>query len=618
MTRKVTIKGVLAFILVLLFAALVIAVAREAVVASQVSSVAAFHELQGIQGADTTQNVAQQKKAKKSGKVAEAKELDEIRRQKVALFKVIATAQETQRLYYQANEKGQDASNLRGELEKQIPEARSALETLKALTDKEVALLQAIGGDESAIYVAKSFYTAMETTVKSLQLEELDESQMALLEKNIRVEGQNAIATAHHMARKLETNELDSDEKDTLDKEVVVPGEKAVKGLGDVLSNLPQIIWASLQGLSESTNLVNRAMDRYGSSQNGLEQMMHDLTYNQGMFNRKNMSQHQQRMDAIGAGVHQFLGTYSPFIKTVGERIGKSTDTDAMGYGDDIIIRFADSKGRLYIVEEDDNMRVIVDKMLTRWDSDEHEVRTMVIYEYNDMGVERVVEDFKRFASDAERYVREARIIYIHKGYRPGIWKSFLYEINFQDENGRQLYHYSSQQVPAGEYIHRKSWDSKILETVMVISPPKYKGASMRKPGETDLSQKKTKKSERPAHKETPPKASGSPKSEIHPPSEGEEFLDTLPVDAATVEAIKEEHRRGIESFNAKKYDLAVRQFGRAAKMSDANHLDAYWAALAAHHAKNRSAAEEWLKHCLVSKSDYPPALAMKKALKLK
>jgi len=79
-----------------------------------------------------------------------------------------------------------------------------------------------------------------------------------------------------------------------------------------------------------------------------------------------------------------------------------------------------------------------------------------------------------------------------------------------------------------------------------------------------------------------------------------------------------EDHNKGIENFNAGKYALALRQFSRAAKLSDDNYLDAYWAALAAHHAKNVNATKEWLNFCLNIKKDYVPALNMKNALKLK
>ncbi|MDR1978903.1 MAG: hypothetical protein LBQ42_09245 [Synergistaceae bacterium] len=620
MTRRSTIKWGIAILLVLLLAALVVAVAREAIVASQVSNTASFHELQGIQGADTTQNVAQQKKAKQEGKEVESKELGEIRRRKVEHFRVISAAQEVQNRYYSANEKGQDASALRGELERRIPEARASLAELKTLTDREVALLQAIGGDESAIYIVKSFYKAMETAVNTLQLDELTDQQVAAREKDIQVAGNSAVATAHQMARRFDADEMEPEEKAVLDRDVVEPGEKAVKGLGDVLSNLPQIIGIALEGFK----MIDDAT-RFYNNRGGLEQMMHDLVYAQGMFSRKRMSQFQRRMDSIGAGAHQFLGTYSPFVKTVGRSIGRETDLDPMGYGEDIIIRFADAGGKFYIVKEDDHMRATISKQLTNWDANEHEVRTMIIYEYDDAGVEQVAEDFKRFAPgfDFESYIRNSRVIYIYKGYRPSVWKSFLYEINFQDSEGRERYHYRAQGIPKGEYIHRNSWDSVILKTIAVVSPPKNKSSLIGGPGSSPI------KDERPPSRREEPKrakerekpskpAAPSRKGSIQPPAEGVETLRGLNADEAAKAAVVEEHEKALENFNAGKYELAVRQFGRAAKMIDGNYLDAYWTALAAHNAKNNAAVKEWLDRCLQIKKDYMPALEMKKALKLK
>ncbi|MDR2137264.1 MAG: hypothetical protein LBO68_03145 [Synergistaceae bacterium] len=628
-TRKAVLKWVVAVVLVFLLAALVVAIARDSLVASQVSNTASFHELQGIQGADTTQNVAEQKKAKKAGKTAEAKELGEIRRQKVAHFQIISAAQATQNRYYEANTSGTDASGLRSELERRIPEARASLVELKALTDRELALLKTIGGDEAAFYIVKAFYKAMETAVNSLQLDELTDQQVEARRRDIDLEGKSAIATAHQMARRFDAEEMETDEKAVLDQDVVVPGEQAVKGLGDVLSKMPQIIWATVQGALESYDFANKALQHYDNSKGGLEQMMHDLAYGQGMFNRNAMNQHQKRMDVIGAGVHQFLETYSPFVKTVGHSIGREADVNALGYGEDIIIRFADLKGRLYIVREDEHMRVLVDKLQTKWDSDEHEVRSMIIYEYDDAGVESVVEDFKRFAPGFDRYLRNARIAYVYKGYRPSIWKSFLYEVNFQNADGQEQGHYRAEGIPKGEYIHRRSWDDNILRTILAVSPPKNPNAIAGKPGWTSGGGKKNDGKKPARNAETPRKKkeeakkpsrppTSSKKGTIQPPSEGVETLEAMNADKATKSAILEEHNRGLENFNAGKYELALRQFGRAAKMHEENYLDAYWAALAAHNAKNTSAVKEWLDRCLQIKKDYLPALEMKKALKLK
>ncbi|MDR2527950.1 MAG: hypothetical protein LBD04_02885 [Synergistaceae bacterium] len=627
MRLRSTVKWALVVLLLLLFAALVVATAREAVVASNVSNTAAFHELSGIQGADTTQNVAQQKKVMDAGKEAEAKELAEIRQKKVGHFRVISAAQEAQNNYYKANTEGGDISARRAELEQRIPEARGSLEEVRLLTDREVAILEELGNSEAAISIARSFYKALETTVNTLQVEDLTEQQMEEREKNIRIAGNSAIATAHNMARGFRQNDMNEEEKTTLDKDVVEPGEKAVKGLGSVLTNMPQIIWASFQGLSESYNVATQALKSYQNAQGGLGQMLHDLSYNQGMFSRGNMSAYQKRLDAFSAGVQQFLGTYSPFVKTVGQSIGRQANLDAMGYGENVVIRFADAYSRLYVVSENDHMRVLVDKTRTQWGDGDHEVRTMIIYEYDDEGVEDAVEDIEQFAPGFSRYIRDSRIVYIYRGYRPSVWKAFLYEINFQDANGQERYHYSDPTIPKGDFIRRHSWDSEVLEKIAVLTPPKDPSVFRGRFGDRVVPKKGGENTATPAGDKKPKKETPKPgakpskvskKGSIQPPTEGVELFNGFDLDEAQKSALVEEHNKGVENYNAGKYAIAARQFGRAASMHKENHLDAYWAALAAHNAKNKAGAKEWLDRCVGIKGDYLPALEMKKALGLK
>ncbi|GHS93121.1 hypothetical protein AGMMS50276_02680 [Synergistales bacterium] len=627
--------------LVLAFATLAIAAAvLDAMVTSSVSTEAGVYELQGIQGADTTQNIATQKIARKAGKTAEEKELGMINARKVEIHRIISAAQNAQTNYYNAKSNNADTSSLRSDLERRIPEARAVLVELKTLTDRQLDILRTIGSDEGSVYIVKTFYTSMETVVNTLQLDDLTEQQLDARTKNIEIAGNGAIATAHNMARKFDANDMSEEEKAILDQEVVEPGEKAIKGMGDILSHLPQIIWVSVQGMSEGVNMLNEALNRYNKNNGGMAQMMHDLSYGQGMFNRRNMDQFQKRLDNIGAGVQKFLGTYSPFVKTVGNSIGRNADVDAMGYGDNIVIRFADPRGRLYILKEDEHMRLIADKLMTKWSDDEHEVRTMIIFEYDDQGVESVIQSINSFAPGFERYIRESRIIYCYKGYRPTVWKSFLYEMNFQNSDGQEKYHYTAQGDPKGEWIKKKSLDETILETIFAMSPPKDKSI-MVKPGESQAPGAKPRDSkprDSKPQQSKPQSSSGgarndnvsskpsspskpaalSKKGKIEPPTEGNEVIESLNVDAAAKAAIIEERAKAVENFNAGKYDLALRQFSRAAKLAGDNYLDAYWAALSAHKAKNNSALQEWLTQCLKIKNDYVPALEMKKALKLK
>ncbi|GHV49032.1 hypothetical protein FACS1894204_13540 [Synergistales bacterium] len=146
MTRKV-ISWAMAVLLVLLLSALVIAAVNEVLIASETSGNASLYELQGIQGADSTQNVASRKKARKAGKVAEEQELDTIQARKVQINLIVNTAQNVQKEYYSAKSNNLDSSSLRSDLERRIPEARSAFAEYKTLTERQLAILKSFGGD---------------------------------------------------------------------------------------------------------------------------------------------------------------------------------------------------------------------------------------------------------------------------------------------------------------------------------------------------------------------------------------------------------------------------------------------------------------------------------------
>jgi hypothetical protein len=331
----------------------------------------------------------------------------------------------------------------------------------------------------------------------------------------------------------------------------------------------------------------------------------------------------------------------------VGRSIGRQTDTD-MGYAGGVVIRFADPKGRFYIIKDDiegQHMRVMVDKLQTRWQGDsDHEVRTMLVFEYDAAGVGQVVELFREFAPGFERILQQARVVYVYKAYRPSTWKSFTIEISFQDSEGREFQQFAAQQLK-GVDIRRKSLDSTILRTIAAVVPPKdrtvlqwlwertgdvpdRRQSERRGGGGSQGSPRREARGQRAAASTAagtaevkavkPAKATVSKKGSIQPPTEGAEVLMALNVDDASRRAIVEEHEKAVANFGAGKYDLALRQFGRAAKMAEGNYLDAYWAALSAHKAKNNAGVKEWLNRCLQIKKDYIPALEMKKALKLK
>jgi hypothetical protein len=278
-------------------------------------------------------------------------------------------------------------------------------------------------------------------------------------------------------------------------------------------------------------------------------------------------------------------------------------------------------------------------------DDNSHEVRTMLIFEYDAAGVDQVVQLFRQFAPGFEQILRQARIVYVYKAYRPSIWKSFTVEISFQDAEGREFQQFVAQQLK-GVDIRRGSLDSTILRTIAAVVPPKDRDVlrwlwertgdvperrqSERRSGGSSSQSSPKREAKRP--QETAPTAAGtveaktrkpagptvSKKGLIQIPTEGVEVLNALNVDGASKRAVLEEHEKAVSNFEAGKYDLALRQFGRAAKMADGNYLDAYWAALSAHKVKNNAGIQDWLDRCLQIKNDYIPALEMKKALKLK
>jgi hypothetical protein len=626
--KKLTLRFVIAALLIFLIAALAVAIATDSIVTSRVSGTVGFLELRGIQGADTTQNVAQQKKAKERGKTAEAKELDEIRGGKVRHFQVISAAQNAQSKYYEANEKGNDAAALRADLEAKIPEARSALGELKILTDREIELLKAIGGDESAIAVSKSFYKAMETAVATLQLDELSDEQVMARERDIQLAGKSAIHTARVMSDNFSPDDMDEGDKRTLEEEVVKPGEENAKSLGSVMSQMPAIIFGSAQGMLEGLNMFNKVMNAYDKDSN---RIAHDLVYNQGMFSRRNMSAFQSRIDSIGFGVQQFLGEYSPFVDSVGRSVGREGRVDPLGYGANIIIRFQDSEGRYYIVheEEDMGMRLVVDKNMTKWNANEDELRGMMIFDYNDASVEKAVAAIARIAPGFDKYVRASRMVYIRKAYIMPYRKSYVLQMSFQNADGVEMYFYEAQDPYSQpiDILRRNALEYRVLETMAVINPPKDRTVVRSYFGDRNPALRDSNSGARPdaappaappGVNAKPPRTKVSARGSIKPPEEGAEVLEALSADDSTKKYMIEQHEKAVASFNDGNYALALRVFSRVCDMAEGNYLDAYWAALSAHSLKRADETKKWLEKCLEAKADYMPALEMKKALKIK
>jgi hypothetical protein len=300
-------KWVWVFWLVLFFAALAIADAvLDAMVTSSVSSAAGVHELQGIQGADTTQNVVQQKKAEKKGKTAEAKELEKIRARKVELFRTISAAQEAQKKYYDAIAGGSDGASQRADLERRIPEARTALAEIKTLTDRELEILKIIGGDESAVNIVKTFYQSMETIVNTLQVQELSEKQIKDREKNVTTAGEKAVSNASALSKELKASELSAEQKTALKQDVLAPGQDIIKGMNALIQDMTKILQEVMKTAQSATK-----------GKGGIGGIGSLTSLAKGGGPTGDIVKLQKLMESMMSGVQKFLGTYQPFLQNI-------------------------------------------------------------------------------------------------------------------------------------------------------------------------------------------------------------------------------------------------------------------------------------------------------------
>lgn len=297
-------KWFLLALLVLFFATLAVAVALDAMVTSSVSSAAGVHELQGIQGADTTQNVVQQKKAEKKGKPAEAKELEKIRSRKVELFRTISAAQEAQKKYYDAVAGGSDGASERADLERRIPEARTALEEIKKLTDRELEILKIIGGDESAVNIVKTFYQSMETTVNTLQVQELSEKQMQDREKNVTAAGEKAVSNASTLSKELKASDLSAEQKAALKQDVLGPGQDIIKGMNVLIQDMTKLLQEAVKSVQST-------------GKGGIGGAIGGMLKGGGSSPGGDIAKLQKLMESMLSGVQKFLGTYQPFLQNI-------------------------------------------------------------------------------------------------------------------------------------------------------------------------------------------------------------------------------------------------------------------------------------------------------------
>jgi hypothetical protein len=127
--------------------------------------------------------------------------------------------------------------------------------------------------------------------------------------------------------------------------------------------------------------------------------------------------------------------------------------------------------------DEDQHMRVVVDKRITKWDSGEDEIRTMIIFDYDDAYVENAVKAIGSIAPGFDRYARESRFVYIYKAYSLPSRKSYIIAISFQDSEGRERYSYDAPDPYSQplQILRKNVLDYRVLEMITVVNPPKDK-----------------------------------------------------------------------------------------------------------------------------------------------
>lgn len=459
---------ILAFIVVLLLAAYVVAQSLDVLSLNEVAMNTHSQELEGIQGATITATEVQVTKAVKRGKNKDAQTLDSLMKKQMECFKIINTALGAQQSYYSA-QTGKDTEKAKtalSSLRTSIPKARSALETLRGLTHKKIELIRASTGDIGAINIENATFDSWAAAVRSLSTDLLTEKQVTEKNQIIAENSSIAIRTAHNMATYVDTNELTDSQKRNLDVNVVSKGEAVIKNLGDVLNVLPKLLASMAQGAAVSMKMTDDALKAYRGK--SLEQMMHDASYGQGFFNKENMSVYQKALDSVGMQIQGFLGYYAPFIETVGQKVGRSASVSgtsgASSKGADMV--FVDPQGRYLLVgSSKEYSQVLLDRIATKKRPD-GDLQMMLVFEYTPEYKKAFLQENKQAASQLQTLAYEFRFLKLseYHAYR----RYATIERNFQDASNREILHL---ELPATENvpIERNSLMEKARDIALTL-----------------------------------------------------------------------------------------------------------------------------------------------------
>ena len=462
------------FVLLLLLVGCSVIVAdmdRSVVVLNETSIAAETQELQGIQGASITATEIQVSKATQGGKKDQAKTLDSLMKEQIRCYSIINGALETQRTYYTAYKGGNE-----GEIKKSlsnlnaaIPKAQEAFKKLQSLTDQKISLIKSTTGDVAAINVEKASLASWAAAVKALSTKPMTEDEVTKRNDAIGEQSSIAIKTAHNMARFTDPGSLSEEQKKNLKINVVDKGEEVIKNLGDVIKVLPQLMLSMVQGASVGMKMANDALGSYSD----MGKMMHDASYNQGFFSKGNMDKYQRSLDGVGKRINGFLGYYTPFIQTVGDKVGSpvsvSSSKGSAGEGDDIV--FVDPDGRYILVgESQEYSQVLLDRLVTKRRGD-GDIQMMVIFEYTDAYREAFLKSLKAKNPQAAAQLSSVAIEYcfVRLSEYHRFERFAVIERNFQDAKGRELLHVKYPATETEEII-RKSPMEKAMRLAVKIS----------------------------------------------------------------------------------------------------------------------------------------------------
>ncbi|MDR1915787.1 MAG: hypothetical protein LBQ58_04345 [Synergistaceae bacterium] len=311
--RKLDIKVILEILVFLAIAALAIAAVNDALTHDSVNARAGASALTADLDALTVTNVRTQSVAKKAGKSAEAKELDEIRTKITPLALTISRAERTQSDYYDALSNERDASALRSELEGSIPKAREALTEMKKLVDRQIDICKKIGDSDGAA-IAADFYKAHETAVNTLQIDPFTDDQVQARDKDIQDGSKTIIASARKKADEINPSDLDADDKKTLG-EVAVSGKKGISDMKDVVNIITKLIPELQKSLQDAMGSIKGAggigsIAKLATGGGGPNDTIDSL--------KKIISNLQNLLN----GVNALSGEFTPFVDTV-EKLAK-------------------------------------------------------------------------------------------------------------------------------------------------------------------------------------------------------------------------------------------------------------------------------------------------------